>query len=357
MSIPWSRQVRSRYVDPLDQIWLAALAKLGLRLRRDRSAYASTDGRGTLTVAPPEDLDADDCLAQIVLHELCHALVQGEHSFAAPDWGLHDDEAASGHDGDTVREQACLRTQAALLRRHGLRQLLAPTTDFRSFYDRLPEDPLAAAPDDAAVPLARAALGRAARAPYEAVLGEALEKTAAVHRLLGAAAEPPAELPSLWHTAPPPRRHANGWPLLEQGPSGDRSCRDCAWRFDGGTGSRCRRARGGAAAVVDPDGPACVLHEGPLDCRACAACCRDAYDLVPLRRDDAIGGRHPELVLREGRRRFLRRDPVRRWCAALSLDQGAHRCTVYEDRPRACRDFPAGGTSCLTARRRVGLSV
>jgi hypothetical protein len=32
-------------------------------------------------------------------------------------------------------------------------------------------------------------------------------------------------------------------------------------------------------------------------------------------------------------------------------------CTIYDDRPRACRDFEAGGRHCLVARRRVGLSV
>ena len=31
--------------------------------------------------------------------------------------------------------------------------------------------------------------------------------------------------------------------------------------------------------------------------------------------------------------------------------------TIYEERPRPCRDFPIGGDSCLTARRKVGLSL
>ena len=33
------------------------------------------------------------------------------------------------------------------------------------------------------------------------------------------------------------------------------------------------------------------------------------------------------------------------------------RCRIYEDRPRACADFPIAGAACLDARRRVGLSV
>jgi Fe-S-cluster containining protein len=66
---------------------------------------------------------------------------------------------------------------------------------------------------------------------------------------------------------------------------------------------------------------------------------------------------HPELVVREGRRIELLRTGER--CAALD---GGHApdepyvCRVYDDRPRTCRDFAAGGEHCLTARRRVGLS-
>jgi len=30
---------------------------------------------------------------------------------------------------------------------------------------------------------------------------------------------------------------------------------------------------------------------------------------------------------------------------------------LYDDRPRSCRDFTLGSAHCLTARRRVGLSL
>ena len=33
------------------------------------------------------------------------------------------------------------------------------------------------------------------------------------------------------------------------------------------------------------------------------------------------------------------------------------RCVIYDDRPRTCRDFTLGSGHCLTARRRVGLSL
>src|ERR1043166_3435986 len=96
------RDVTHRYRDPLDRIWLASAARLGLAVVRSSAAYASTDGRGTLHIGTPETLDPDDCLAQIVLHELCHALVQGDDSFAVADWGL-DNET----ERDLEREWAC----------------------------------------------------------------------------------------------------------------------------------------------------------------------------------------------------------------------------------------------------------
>ena len=47
---------------------------------------------------------------------------------------------------------------------HGLRAVLAPTTDFRAFYDALPSDALQG--DPAEVELARAALARTDMAPW-----------------------------------------------------------------------------------------------------------------------------------------------------------------------------------------------
>ena len=131
-----SRTWTHRYTDPLDRVWLAAAAAIGLRVERTGETYASTPGNGVLLLAEPAHLDPDDCLAQMILHELCHFLVQGEESFGQRDWGL-DNES----ERDVPREQACLRLQASLTSAYGLRRVLAPTTDFRVFYDALPEDP------------------------------------------------------------------------------------------------------------------------------------------------------------------------------------------------------------------------
>jgi hypothetical protein len=189
------RTVRRRYVDPLDAVWLRAAADVGLTVVRAPDAFASTDGRGQLLLGTAETLDADDCLAQMIFHELCHALVQGPASFAEVDWGL-DNET----ERDVVREHACLRVQAALLAPLDLRVAFAPTTDFRAWYDALPDDPLEGSSDDASIPLAKQALARVDTPPWAPHLRRALDASArivAVVRDAGGDALP-GELPPLW---------------------------------------------------------------------------------------------------------------------------------------------------------------
>jgi hypothetical protein len=203
---PTTRRVGHCYLDPLDQIWLTTAQRIGLRVERSGEVYASTDGAGTLRIGAGDTLDADDCLAQMILHELCHALVEGPGSFTRPDWGLENVDAR-----DVAREHACLRTQATLAGRHGLRALLAPTTDYRAFYDQLAEDALAplpanaalAVPDDPSIALARAALARAHEPPWAPHLEAALRATQAIAGIVASFAtdadEPPAgSLPPLW---------------------------------------------------------------------------------------------------------------------------------------------------------------
>ena len=102
------REVTHRYEDPLDRIWIGCAARIGLTVARVPGAYATTDGQGTLFIAPPEELDRDDCLAQMIFHELCHSLVEGEQPFTRADWGM--DNTGPDHDW---REHACLRVQRA----------------------------------------------------------------------------------------------------------------------------------------------------------------------------------------------------------------------------------------------------
>jgi hypothetical protein len=188
------RRPQHTYLDPLDAIWLTVAGRIGFRVERSPEVYASSDGKGVMTIGDPRTLDPDDCLAQMIVHELCHSLIESAESLGVPDFGL-DNES----ERDVVREHACLRLQAWLTEKYGLRRVLAPTTDFRGYYDELPEDPLA---DDTDSATAAAKLGaaRSEEAPWAPHLGEGLEATAKileVARQLGAG-NPGAEKPPIW---------------------------------------------------------------------------------------------------------------------------------------------------------------
>ena len=188
------RKPQHTYLDPLDAIWLTVADRVGFHVERSAEVYASTDGAGVMTIGAPNTLDPDDCLAQMILHELCHSLIEGVTSLGVPDFGL--DNESERH---VVREHACLRLQAWLTGRHGLRGVLAPTTDFRSYYDELVGDPLAEA-GDPATGLAKRGAARSAGAPWAPHLAEGLAATAKileVARKLGAA-DPQAAHPPIW---------------------------------------------------------------------------------------------------------------------------------------------------------------
>jgi putative zinc- or iron-chelating protein len=346
------REIRRRYRDPLDEVWLGLARRVGFRVARTAAVFASTDGDRVIQVGTPEVLDADDSLAQMILHELCHALVEGEDAWSRPDWGLDNQGLDSqGLDSQTrrdeLREQACLRLQAALLAPHGLREVLAPTTEHRGFYDALGADALAPA-GDAAVVLAKIALERAGRAPFAPHLEAALAATATIAR---AAAPFAAEDSLAAAVAAPAPRHPLGFPMRAAGAGGAETCAGCAWL----AGRTCRQAD----ARADPAWPACDRWEpaGALECQACAACCREAYHSVTIGPRDPVRRRHPELVAaRDGYYELMRAGGR---CAALvGGDAGgpSYACRIYADRPRTCRDFTVGGSHCLQARRRVGLS-
>ena len=337
------REVTSRYIDPLTQVWITAARRIGLRVIRTSDAYAATDGRGTLAIGDATTLDRDDSLAQMIFHELCHSLVEGPESFERPDWGM--DNTGPDHDW---REHACLRTQFVLTGRHGLRGLFAPTTDFRAFWDTLSGDVLADR-TDRSTQAAIAALRRAAQPPWAPALTEALEATARI----ASAAAPFGDRETLWSavTAAPPA-HPTGLPAGAAG-----SCGTCAWRFEQRGISKCRQA----VAKVDPSWPGCERYEAALDCQTCGACCRAAYHSVEVARRDPAVKAQPDYIVDRGTYLEIRRNGDR--CAALhggevtGEKQGRFHCVIYDDRPRTCREFTLGSEHCLTARRRVGLSL
>jgi hypothetical protein len=153
------------------------------------------------------------------------------------------------------------------------------------------------------------------------------------------------------------RVHPLGFPIA---PATNDTCGTCGWAQDG----RCSQAGadGAEGPVVDPAWPACV-HHGTPDCGPCGACCREAFDSVPLGpEDDATAERHPDLVRTSTGWRDLVRVPSPTGCgtrcAALIGDGPTtpFRCTIYPDRPTSCRDLEPGSPNCVFARRRVGLS-
>jgi hypothetical protein len=358
------RAIEHRYDDPLDLIWLACARAVGIEVRRSSEVYASFDGERVLTLSTREHFDADDSLAQLIFHELCHALVAGERGQREPDWGMENVDAR-----DLEQEHACHRLQSALADRHGLRDFFAVTTEHRSYWDALPLDPLGPGADSA-IPIAREAFERATEGPWAAPIERALSATAALAEAMRAL---PLPADSLWRSTRP--LHPSGFPL-GQVPS--QTCGACAWGAPTGLRSgaqvRCLQAagrrrdpwrrvrRGRLSAALQ----GCVRFEPKLDaesCASCGACCREGFDRVELSRREwprRAGDKLRALVVLDGFGPHLPRPDG--LCVALDERAAArplpaYRCAIYEERPRACADFAIGGEACLTARRRVGLSA
>ncbi|HAZ41025.1 MAG TPA: YkgJ family cysteine cluster protein [Methylococcaceae bacterium] len=355
------RSATHAYQDPLEHIWIRCAQRIGFEIVRTPEAYASFDGKGRILIATADQFDPDDNLGQMIFHELCHALVQGEEGELEVDWGL--DNTRIGH---PWREHACLRAQAWLGDQYGLREFLAPTTDYRvSFWNRLGDNPLDAPETEGgfrerSVVAARLALTRSQLPRWRQPLKEALLQTQQIARVLSEApssASDPDNLPSLWSTFKEgPTRHSVGIAAIlptTQNPG----CAACAWSFHHRGALRCRHA---PQIRLSPNEPACAAFESRtrLDCQTCGACCREAYDSVEVSERDPVRKSHPEMVIRQGGRLKLRRENTR--CAALAggrTAQEPYSCSIYPGRPRTCRDFTQGSENCLAARRKVGLSL
>jgi hypothetical protein len=363
------RRPTHRYDDPLARIWIACAERIGFRVERTAHAFASMNGNGTILIGEDALLDPDDSLAQMIFHELCHGLVEGEAGAGRVDWGLSE---AIGR--NPWRERACLRLQAYLAGNVGLRAFFAPTTDFRaSFWNDLPEDPFDAPPErggrrERSCVAARLAAWRATRPPWAPHLEQALAASAAIAALTPKSilsdylpanenSGEAADLPSLWSAAePPPAPHPSGHAPAMPHRAG-RACANCAWAFVERGARRCRHA---PSVRLPNDAPACARWEPAteLDCQACGACCREAYHSVEISAREAVNKLRPDLVIIDETHRKLRRDGER--CAALLGGRDpseAYACEIYDDRPRSCREFERGGAHCLDARRRVGLSL
>jgi hypothetical protein len=341
------RSINHSYQDPVDLIWLRAAADLGLTVQRSRDAYAAYDGQGHLTISVPDEFDPDDSLAQMIFHELCHWLVSGPGARDLPDWGLSNTSRR-----DLVYEYACHRLQAALAAPYGLREFMAVTTVWRSYWNALPENPLQDG-EDPAIAIAQAGFRLARTSPFQEVLSRSLAATAAIaDAVRGVVPES-----SLWSTTR--ARHRLG-SLLST--SDSQTCGTCAWAITSRSGLRCRQHKlpGNSAPAVQGTERACERWEPQFtadDCGSCGACCRQGFDFVQVSSRDPFVSLHPELVqLKDGRGIVPRPDGL---CVALNGDGSADtpfRCRHYETRPKNCRDFEVAGDACLQARRRVGLT-
>ncbi len=219
---------------------------------------------------------------------------------ATPDWGL--DNVAE----HVVREHACLRFGAQLAERFGLRALMAPTTDYRAYYDALAADPLA--PDgDPATPIASAARARFDASTWRAPIEEALART--------------------------PRCSAEARCIrsdFRSGPAAE-TCGSCAWLYVGGRGApvaRCRQSGAdGRRRSADRAGASRLRALGaarrlPL----CGACCREAYHSVTVSVRDPVVWQEPDLIVRNGHRFEIRREGER--CAALKVGAAGRDATL-----------------------------
>lgn len=182
-----TRKIRSKYSDPLDAIWIGTARKLGIEVIRDSEVFAAWDGSGVLRIGTDDTLDPDDCVAQMIFHEICHALVEGPDRFNQPDWGLDIEDRTQ-----LFHEHACLQLQASLAEEYSLRAFFGATTDFRSYYDELPADPFER--NDRATPLAKAGWQRAKKSEWSQPLDKALQATKNVKLI----AMPFADTDSLW---------------------------------------------------------------------------------------------------------------------------------------------------------------
>ena len=86
------------------------------------------------------------------------------------------------------------------------------------------------------------------------------------------------------------------------------------------------------------------------ECLACGTCCFSRLDtFVRVTGDDheRLGEHADALVRFDENRAFMRMSDGH--CAALIVDPVARRfvCSVYEQRPQACRDLERGSPGCL----------
>ncbi len=144
-----------------------------------------------------------------------------------------------------------------------------------------------------------------------------------------------------------------------------RTCGECAWAERTPLGLRCARTAPSGdvgTCVIHDDDPACIDVEAPFDCASCGACCREAFDAVPVESTDldTLIALAADVISHSDGFRELRRVPCAGGTRCSQLVGGPntpYRCRAYDVRPSACRDLERGSSNCLLARTRIGLSA
>jgi hypothetical protein len=98
-----------------------------------------------------------------------------------------------------------------------------------------------------------------------------------------------------------------------------------------------------------------------FDCKTCGACCVNLFievseiDNTPEHLTDVIPA-NPNYVC-EGTSIVMKFKPGKeRRCVALRGVVGKSAfCSIYDDRPKTCREFDAGGRGCLEVRKEQGI--
>ncbi len=198
----YTRPILSRYIDPCEVLWLSTATRLGIHIRRSPLVFSASDGSGRLQLSTRNDLDADDCLAQMLLHEICHWCTNGLETYSIRDWGFALDGPIDW------REHAGIRLQAWLADQVQMRSMFAPTGDFRQYYDRIPADPTDPLDDSdwehKVVALTEEAIVRMQQPPFHPHVIEAMHATAKLREIVRPFTTDYASqleedlLPSLW---------------------------------------------------------------------------------------------------------------------------------------------------------------
>jgi uncharacterized protein len=91
------------------------------------------------------------------------------------------------------------------------------------------------------------------------------------------------------------------------------------------------------------------------DCQSCGACCSFKWSWPVLKRDRSDAVNIPKDMQREDYPLMKTTDNR---CTALIGNVGCNvSCSIYSDRPSACRSFTAGSDLCKEARIAKGLFI